>query len=412
MNNRRLISALCFLLSALAVSAADVVFNLRDLTSGAVANRKVLIAPSWLNPSNAIGALDKWMYRSDTNGSFTITNMVPGIYNCEIQSPPARTPFSILVVDTNATLAAHDLLIVATNRTESPDSYAWSTTASDARYAMAGEGGGSADISGGTFTNVGIYGASLYTTFLSAGYPVVDASFMALKDADGYNSILWNSRSLIGWDGYETLNYGQKEMYGTWTVTSNLTANNFILSTPRWVDALASGMNLAPSPTQAPSLEDLPGSSITKGMGYDHGDIGYFTIQSPHVIASTNATFPDVYYEPHIHVSPTTVASGTNITFRMEWQTATVFGNFTNVTTLLRTNRVTVTNINNHTILSFGFVTNNALSAKSSVVFRGAIERLPSTAGDVGDAANVIVDSVDFHIPIRVLGSSTIYSDE
>lgn len=203
---RRLLTILALVLLAAHLPAADVVFNLRDLTTQPVVNRKVLISPSWLNPSSAIGALDQQKWISDTNGSFTVTNMAPGLYDCEIQRPPALTPFTIDVPDTNITLQASALRVVSTNATESPNAYAWSAAASDARYAPAGATGSgqtnevfAGDYASVTTTNGGKdFIVSADAAALAAAGPVADsiaANAAAWAAADALLQADINSRA-------------------------------------------------------------------------------------------------------------------------------------------------------------------------------------------------------------------------
>jgi hypothetical protein len=174
-----------------------------------------------------------------------------------------------------------------------------------------------------------------------------------------------------------------------------ITATNFVWSSPRWVDALASGFAIGNN-----ASFDPPAFS-TNGWEYSQSDKAFFVIQSPHVMASTNSTFPNFYYEPHIHV---TAAAAVTNQWRIGYQVATVFGSYSNYTTL--TNTVIVSNANHHALLSFGNITNNLLQAKSSVIFKGYVQRLDAVA------IPVILDSIDFHVPVRVFGSATQTSDE
>jgi len=112
------LATLALLLTAFATPAADVTFNLADFTTTVVTNRPVKIEPksapkAW--PTNLIVSRDSLIRYSDTNGTFTITNMVAGTYACELLGPYARTAFRIYVDDTNTTLNASDLLISATD---------------------------------------------------------------------------------------------------------------------------------------------------------------------------------------------------------------------------------------------------------------------------------------------------------
>jgi len=203
------------------------------------------------------------------------------------------------------------------------------------------------------------------------------------------------------------------------TVTAKrVETTNLWLTTPRWVDSLAQGLSLAGG-TAAPERADLPGSGwITPAQGYRYGwdDYASFSIQSWHVLATTNASLPRFYYEPHIHICATTLAAGTNATFVMEWQSSIVNAGYTNYNIV--TNTYGFVGTNRHGILSFGNITNDALAGHASVMFRGSIKRIQSSSNDVGQGlpANpdqkVFIDSLDFHIPIRVLGSSSQYTGE
>lgn len=181
-------------------------------------------------------------------------------------------------------------------------------------------------------------------------------------------------------------------------------------SSPRWVDALASGTTLSKG-ASAPETADLPGGWTTAGQGFRYGvgDYASFGIQTPHVLATTNHVFQHFYYEPHIHIS-VVATNGTNATFVLEWQTGVPGSVYTHE---IRTNTVGMST-NRHAILSWGYVTNDSLQGGSSVVFRGAVKRLASPAQDVGSSATekVFIDSLDFHVPVRVLGSGTVYSGE
>jgi hypothetical protein len=57
-------------------------------------------------------------------------------------------------------------------------------------------------------------------------------------------------------------------------------------------------------------------------------------------------------------------------------------------------------------VLSFGNVTNNALSGRSSVLFKGRIMRVQGGDGELGAANPVWVDSLDIHMPTQELGST------
>lgn len=94
--------------------AANVTFNLADFTTKVITNRVVFITPKSTPKSNPIDLIlsrDRKTYVSDTNGTFTVTNMTYGLYQCQLQGPFAKTEFRIYVTDTNGTLNASDLLV-------------------------------------------------------------------------------------------------------------------------------------------------------------------------------------------------------------------------------------------------------------------------------------------------------------
>ena len=204
------------------------------------------------------------------------------------------------------------------------------------------------------------------------------------------------------------------------TISASGTATDLKYANPRWVDAKAEGTSIALG-ANAPTLRDVPGNWTTgfesQAYAYAVNDYGSFNIQASHVFASTNGTFPEFYYEPHIHISPQTLNAGlTNVTFVLQWQTASVFDSFTQVTINTRTNIYGFdTNFPvQHGLLSFGNVTNNVLQERSSVEFRGTVRRIASATADVGTgtAQEPFVDSIDFHTPVRVYGSKTQYTEE
>jgi len=105
---------LAALLCVIFSRAADVTFNLADFTTVGITNRVVYIWPKSTprrNATDLILSRDRKTYVSDTNGTFTVTNMTLGNYLCELQGPYAKTPFRIYVEDTNGTLNASDLLV-------------------------------------------------------------------------------------------------------------------------------------------------------------------------------------------------------------------------------------------------------------------------------------------------------------
>lgn len=193
------------------------------------------------------------------------------------------------------------------------------------------------------------------------------------------------------------------------TTDGSVTATNFIHSKWKWIDILTSGDAIASNPTGDPPVLTQYGTSNYFGYAYFYndaadGDKSYFTLQSAHKIAATNAANPNVWVEPHIHVTTTNFTAGTNATFRLDLYYGNVWGYLTNW--YAKTNTVSMTNTYQHCVLSFGNLTNNAIfSGRSSVLFKGRIMRIDGGTGDIG-ANPVWVDSVDIHIPVTELGST------
>ena len=107
------VAALAAIASATAAEVQhNVHFELSQWGVNEVTNRKVLIKPLFLNaPAGTLAPEDVWMFTSDTNGGFWVSNMLSGTYHGEIQAPPTRTEFDFYVDTTNATQQAGDHLI-------------------------------------------------------------------------------------------------------------------------------------------------------------------------------------------------------------------------------------------------------------------------------------------------------------
>jgi hypothetical protein len=118
------LACLFALLFLFKVSAADVTFSLADFTTTAITNRVVFIWPKStprMNATDLILSRDRKSYVSDTNGTFTVTNMTAGNYLCQLQGPYAKTDFRIYVDDTNGTLNASDLLVSESDGIDAED---------------------------------------------------------------------------------------------------------------------------------------------------------------------------------------------------------------------------------------------------------------------------------------------------
>jgi hypothetical protein len=195
LRGHSLLALLCLvsafqLFSVSAFGVTNVVtFQLKSFTSDPVAARKVLVAPTAVaSPSGALAVADRRMITTDTNASFSLTNMLPGTYGVTVQGPPQTTAFVILVGTNSGAFNAHDLLVVDTTATSPPDSVAWSTTASDARYEPIGgtttayaTNAGSAQYAG-TATNL-LGGSNIVTRAELAGSNYLTAALAASQIA-------------------------------------------------------------------------------------------------------------------------------------------------------------------------------------------------------------------------------------
>jgi hypothetical protein len=205
--------------------------------------------------------------------------------------------------------------------------------------------------------------------------------------------------------------------YGDTNANVQIAGKDLKFTPVRWDDITVAGIALRSGTTSPARKEVTPGSGIY-GTGFSVNDDSDFSAQVRHGVASTNASFPNFYYNPHIHVStPVVTAPNTNATFVLTWQIAPVNSNYVN-TIISRTQTVswTVGETNVHKLVGFGSITNNLLQGADSVVFRGNIERIatPVIGNDLSDPPNfheAIVDSLDFHFPFDWFGSTAIFGD-
>jgi len=196
-------------------------------------------------------------------------------------------------------------------------------------------------------------------------------------------------------------NIGNIESTGT---NVALHATNFVYSAWRWTDMLTSMFIVTDGNTEPVKVDT--GDGIL-ALGYDRGNNGAdasFSLQSPHKFAATNAANPSIYIIPHSHSALLSAATGTNATWVLQLKIAPVGGIYSDYYNITNTHTYTLTNGNE--IVSFGRITNNLLSGRSSVKFRGRTFRIDSGAGDVGSGAVVTLDSFDIHIPIDQIGSA------
>lgn len=106
-----------FLVCALFAGAADVTFNLKDFlqTVQPLQRRTTLIEPLSTvranNSSNTVILSERRLFNTGTNGAFTATNMVEGVYRVSVYGINYTSVFRVNIPDTNGTLMASDYLV-------------------------------------------------------------------------------------------------------------------------------------------------------------------------------------------------------------------------------------------------------------------------------------------------------------
>jgi hypothetical protein len=188
---------LVLVLASCVSKAANVTFTLQDFTTTAAASRKVLVTPLSF-PEGGVAVIvsaDKKLYTASTNGAFTVTNMVGGIYQCELQAPPSVTKFWIDVPTNASSYNASALMVAATNTVPS-GTMAVTLTTADGRYIKMLDGYatnlvvsnltaiGTVNIpsgSGGTVTSVGLTSSSAGVTI--TGSPIIGAGNIGIEIA-------------------------------------------------------------------------------------------------------------------------------------------------------------------------------------------------------------------------------------
>jgi hypothetical protein len=148
--------------------ADDVFFPIYRFTGQAATNRTVLVTPLALFPAvNQLADYDRQPFNTVTNGYFLVTNMMRGFYQGTIQAPPDRTVFYFFV-ETNGTggpvVWVNTILRATPQSVERPQDYAYSATASDARYGRAGAGGLSLIAGPGIGFIYDLISATIFTT--------------------------------------------------------------------------------------------------------------------------------------------------------------------------------------------------------------------------------------------------------
>lgn len=193
-------------------------------------------------------------------------------------------------------------------------------------------------------------------------------------------------------------NFVNVNIAGKLDVTGNITSTNFVLLSPQWIDI---PMNYGFSVTgpSAPALTAVTNASAIQELAFDNGDMLYAQAQMPHTIATTNSLFPSQYIEPHVHFSTigTLDATHSNVTWRVEWELASINGQYSR----RGTNTVTtgVDSNGKHFMAELGHITNNP-PLTISAVFRCRLMRPASGAQDYSNSHDVLLDGLDLHVPI------------
>lgn len=179
-----LISAFCILPAAF---ATDVKFDLNDPLWGTQysTNRKVLVWTETLSAhGNGFSTHSRRQYITDTNGSFTISNIVNGLYGFDVRRPPDRTRGMFLVTtNESGTVNVTNILAASAQSTFPEGEVAWAATASDARYAPIGSVGG--EITNGVYGDVSVTNGVWRVESVGSAVPVAsDSTGMKLVTYD------------------------------------------------------------------------------------------------------------------------------------------------------------------------------------------------------------------------------------
>lgn len=197
-----------------------------------------------------------------------------------------------------------------------------------------------------------------------------------------------------------------KIQQGAVTASGTVTATNFLLSTPRWVDSPIQYVWPSGGPT-APALT-IPDGGLVGGLGLtETADELLGVCQINHQVCASNTAYAqNLYTEIHLHMQPATkpTSSTTNATFRLTYTAGNIGGNYYGpfvVTNTIGMN--TVTN-RTHYLLEFGHIPASNYFPTISAIYRLKVEHIASAAQDYSGA--IIVDGIDVHYPIDRLGSS------
>ena len=189
-------------------------------------------------------------------------------------------------------------------------------------------------------------------------------------------------------------------------VSKTLNASNLVLTVPAWKDIVKDPNALSKGGIAVKQVPVHPGTVITV-EAWENGSYGDGSIQFNHDLAITNAAFPNLYIQPHVHIAVTNIPGGTSTTtWKLDYIWAPINDNFATAVSGSITNTLTFTAANQHYTLSLGNITNNAASGTVSSVLSYRLSRINGGAGDVG-AELVHIHDFDIHYPVNRLGSSS-----
>jgi hypothetical protein len=193
---------------------------------------------------------------------------------------------------------------------------------------------------------------------------------------------------------------------------SLLSVSNLHWLAPQWDDLAVQTWTSGRTNAYLPDMVDVDGTSTIRALGFLTNRVLYGSIQLPHGQAWTNSTFPDFYVQPHVHISLSNApsAGATNVTFHLDYQWASIGGDFTAVSGTL-SNTIGISAATTHTLLGLGYITNNAAVSNLSGVLRFRLWRGLSPSNIYPSTMRVILDAWDVHVPRMRLGSSNPYTD-
>jgi hypothetical protein len=172
--------------------ATNVNFSLVDFGLTAVASRKVIITPMTTPNASASSVVigDIRRATTDTNGSFTLTNVVLGLYSCEVlpaSGSSISSRFQILINSSADVVVAAANMAANASSTFPPGSVAWSAASSELRYLASSNPvfTGTLSGNGGGLTNIPEIAVASLTADLAAKAPLSSPVFTGVINGNG-----------------------------------------------------------------------------------------------------------------------------------------------------------------------------------------------------------------------------------